>query len=68
MTLGMCATLSCKSKPQMCVTELFEQYTGGVFVDATNCTSRDHDITLNGWGTDANGVDYWIGRNSWCVF
>ena len=31
------------------------------------CTSRDHDITLNGWGTD-NGVDYWLGRNSWGTY
>jgi cathepsin X len=52
---------------EMCVTPKFEQYSGGVFTDDTNCTSRDHDITINGWGID-NGQEYWIGRNSWGTY
>jgi cathepsin X len=40
-------------------------YTGGVFVDYTNNTDIDHDISLVGWGVTANGTEYWIGRNSW---
>eukprot|EP01065_Artemidia_motanka_P010379 TRINITY_DN154_c0_g1_i1.p1 TRINITY_DN154_c0_g1~~TRINITY_DN154_c0_g1_i1.p1 ORF type:complete len:571 (+),score=218.32 TRINITY_DN154_c0_g1_i1:64-1776(+) len=54
---------------EMCVTPAFEAYTGGVFQDPTNCTRRDHDITLNGWGTDEQtGLAYWIGRNSWGTY
>jgi cathepsin X len=52
---------------EMCVTEQFEQYNSGVFVDSTNCTRRDHDITINGWGVDS-GLEYWIGRNSWGTY
>jgi cathepsin X len=54
---------------EMCVTEQFEQYKSGVFTDSTNCTSRDHDITINGWGLDKeSGLEYWIGRNSWGTY
>lgn len=49
----------------MCVTAEFEAYSGGVFVDTTNCTSMDHEISITGYGTDAEHGDYWLGRNSW---
>ena len=43
-----------------------KNYTGGVD-PYDNCKPYlfNHAIQLNGWGTDENGVDYWIGRNSW---
>lgn len=49
------------------VTEDFENYSGGVFVDTTGTIEPDHEIEILGWGTD-NGQDYWIGRNSWGTY
>ena len=49
------------------VTEEFEAYTGGVFEDKTGKTTLDHGIVVAGWGVDDNGVEYWVGRNSWCA-
>merc|ERR1712061_424511 len=41
----------------------FSNYAGGVF---SGCTSnkQDHAVTVVGYGT-ANGVDYWLIKNSW---
>ena len=50
------------------VTEAFEAYSGGVFRDDTGAKSLDHSISVLGWGTDENGTDYWIGRNSWGTY
>ncbi|XP_057381634.1 uncharacterized protein LOC130704185 [Daphnia carinata] len=44
----------------------FENYRSGVYTEA-NCQSNirgHHAVTLVGYGT-ANGMDYWIIRNSW---
>jgi len=53
-----------------------ESYTGGVnMYNVSDSTGGEchpyvfnHAIQLNGWGTDENGVDYWIGRNSWGTY
>ena len=45
-----------------------EDYTGGINMYDTCIThTTNHAIQLNGWGTE-NGVDYWIGRNSWGTY
>jgi cathepsin X len=41
-------------------------YTGGILM-ATTPAHINHIVSLVGYGTD-NGVDYWIGRNSWGVY
>jgi len=46
-----------------------EDYTSGI-VTYEECehTTTNHAIQLNGWGTTEDGVDYWIGRNSWGTY
>lgn len=46
------------------VTDALEDYTGGIFVDTTNATDVDHDISVVGYGVE-DGVKYWLVRNSW---
>ncbi|KAJ1400321.1 hypothetical protein B484DRAFT_458183 [Ochromonadaceae sp. CCMP2298] len=50
-------------------------YTGGVDMydqneDGGPCVPKyfNHAIQLNGWGTDENGTDYWVARNSWGTY
>ncbi|CAL9093829.1 zingipain-1-like [Musa acuminata AAA Group] len=42
----------------------FRFYKGGIF-DGPCGTNLDHDVTFVGYGTDENGVAYWIAKNSW---
>lgn len=52
----------------LCVTPGFLNYNGGVFKDTTGCTELDHEISIAGYGTDEDGTDYWVGRNSWGTY
>jgi len=54
--------------------ELLQTYKGGIidfenYVPSTDCknTTADvnHAVIIVGYGTDANGVDYWKVKNSW---
>lgn len=50
------------------VTPRFENYTSGVYEEWLPFYSINHEIAVVGWGTTFDGVEYWIGRNSWGSF
>ena len=49
----------------MVVTEQFQRYTGGVFVEEDHHYLGGHIVEVVGWGRTEEGVEYWIGRNNW---
>jgi len=49
------------------VTDAFENYSGGIFIDATATIEPDHAVSVVGWGVEG-ATPYWIVRNSWGSF
>mmetsp|Transcript_45909 Transcript_45909/g.120992 ORF Transcript_45909/g.120992 Transcript_45909/m.120992 type:complete len:103 (-) Transcript_45909:81-389(-) len=43
----------------------FQLYKSGVYEEPACTTTTDHCISVWGWGTTADGEDYWIVKNSW---
>eukprot|EP00824_Muranothrix_gubernata_P016225 TRINITY_DN33768_c0_g1_i1.p1 TRINITY_DN33768_c0_g1~~TRINITY_DN33768_c0_g1_i1.p1 ORF type:complete len:597 (+),score=129.26 TRINITY_DN33768_c0_g1_i1:42-1832(+) len=53
----------------ICVTDGFEEYTGGIYSESVFFPMMNHELSIVGWGKDAkSGEDYWIGRNSWGTY
>lgn len=50
------------------VTPRFENYTEGVYEEWLPFYSINHEIAVVGWGLTNDGIEYWIGRNSWGSF
>ena len=45
-------------------TNRWEDYTGGIYSQSKLILDENHEISVVGWGKE-NGVQYWIGRNSY---
>lgn len=49
------------------VTDKFEAYTGGIFSEKSILPEINHEISVVGYGIE-DGVEYWVGRNSWGTY
>ena len=47
----------------MSLTDEFQNYTGGIFIDTTGKLEIDHYVTVVGWGIK-NRTKYWFVKNS----
>ena len=50
-------------------TDNFENnYHGGIYSEDVGVPQLNHEIAVVGYGADASGAEYWIGRNSWGTY
>merc|ERR1712212_28184 len=45
-------------------TKKLHEYKGGIYKEHHTAPQENHILNIVGWGVE-NGVEYWIGRNSW---
>ena len=61
-----------KNGPISCAifaTQEFDDYQGGyVYSQKLNTYNTNHIIAVVGWGHDADGTEFWWGRNSWGTY
>lgn len=43
-------------------------YQGGIYNDPKASKETTHVVSILGWGQTSDGLEYWIGRNSWGKF
>mmetsp|Transcript_4912 Transcript_4912/g.3509 ORF Transcript_4912/g.3509 Transcript_4912/m.3509 type:complete len:108 (-) Transcript_4912:33-356(-) len=48
-------------------TDAFVDYTGGIYSEEIKFPMLNHEIAVVGWGVE-DGVEFWIGRNSWGTY
>ena len=46
-------------------TDGLHDYKNGVFKEYHFWPHSNHIVQIAGWGVDDQGVEYWVGRNSW---
>eukprot|EP01017_Pseudomicrothorax_dubius_P025241 TRINITY_DN2704_c0_g1_i5.p1 TRINITY_DN2704_c0_g1~~TRINITY_DN2704_c0_g1_i5.p1 ORF type:complete len:108 (+),score=38.95 TRINITY_DN2704_c0_g1_i5:66-389(+) len=47
--------------------DAFEDYKSGIYEEFVLFNIPNHILSIVGWGIE-NGVEYWIGRNSWGTY
>ena len=48
-------------------TAKFVAYTGGIYEESLSSIQINHEISVVGFGVE-DGVEFWIGRNSWGTY